>query len=294
GAAATLRLILPTTLSSSHAEALDFEVRTPSCRKPGLKNLTRPIQVDTLVGVMRATPVLSAMALASCRGGVVTAASTNAAAAAAVATATVQYRPPSSRRPSPAVGGGATAAAAAARGKSSPRRGGARGGAAVGHGSRGRGGKGRGSSGGSSGVPGSGRSPLFFQNLALASRPSSTTMGSLTRQQQVSRRSFARALSSYSGGRDGTTERRIRPARVSGASGRRRSGPLPLSRMMMMASPQVTDKEIMREFVTVAASEAASAVKGKPPSAVLEGGKGKTRHNGDAGAGAGAPGGKGG
>lgn len=50
----------------------------------------------------------------------------------------------------------------------------------------------------------------------------------------------------------------------------------------MMSSPQVTDKEIMREFVTVAASEAASAVKGKPPSAVLEGGKGKTHHNGAA------------
>lgn len=40
----------------------------------------------------------------------------------------------------------------------------------------------------------------------------------------------------------------------------------------MMASsppPPVTDKDIMREFVTVAASEAASSVKNKPPSAVL-------------------------
>lgn len=41
--------------------------------------------------------------------------------------------------------------------------------------------------------------------------------------------------------------------------------------MMMASSPSVTDKEIVREFVTVAASEAASSVKNKPPSAILNG-----------------------
>lgn len=56
--------------------------------------------------------------------------------------------------------------------------------------------------------------------------------------------------------------------------------------MMRMASSPVTDKDIMREFVTVAASEAASSIKNKPPSAVLGGDR---KHDGGPGAGA-APG----
>lgn len=63
--------------------------------------------------------------------------------------------------------------------------------------------------------------------------------------------------------RRGSAGRRVRPAATK----------------MANYSPPVTDKDIMREFVSVAASEASSAVKNKPPSAVLAGNK---QHNGDA------------
>ncbi|CAN0055442.1 unnamed protein product, partial [Ectocarpus sp. 4 AP-2014] len=193
------------------------------------------------ISTMRATPVLSAVALASsCRGGVVTTASTSAAALAA---GTLHHRP----APSSSAG-----AASRAQHRSSRRRGG------IGE-------KREPGSRGSGSGSGAGRSALLFQCLS-----SSSAMRGLT---QAPPRRGVRSIYSTSAG---VTSAGSSAVRRRGGAGRRVR---PTATKMANSSPPVTDKDIMREFVSVAASEASSAVKNKPPSAVLGGNK---QHNGDA------------
>ncbi|CAB1109481.1 unnamed protein product [Ectocarpus sp. CCAP 1310/34] len=189
---------------------------------------------------MRATPVFSAVALASsCRGGVVTAASTSPTALAA---GTLH------RRPVPSSSAGA---APREHHRSSRRRGGTGEQRELG-------------SGGSGSGSGGGRSALLFQCLS-----SSFVMRGLT---QAPPRRGVRSIYSTSAGVSSAGSSTVRRR---GSAGRRVR---PAATKMANSSP-VTDKEIMREFVSVAASEASSAVKNKPPSAVLGGNK---QHNGDA------------
>ncbi|CBJ32495.1 Predicted unusual protein kinase (ISS) [Ectocarpus siliculosus] len=196
------------------------------------------------ISTMRATPVLSAVALASsCRGGVVTTASTSAAALAAGA---LHHRPV----PSSSAG-----AASRAHHRSSRRRGGT-------------GEKREPGSRGSGSGSGAGRSTLLFQCLS-----SSSAMRGLT---QARPRRGVRSIYSTSAGVSSAGSSAVRRR---GSAGRRVR---PAATKMANSSPPVTDKDIMREFVSVAASEASSAVKNKPPSAVLAGNK---QHNGDAGRG---------
>ncbi|CAM9697286.1 unnamed protein product, partial [Ectocarpus fasciculatus] len=202
---------------------------------------------------MRATPVLSAVALASsCRGGVVTTASTSAAA---LATGTLHHGPV----PSSSAGGGG--AASRAHHPSSRRRGGG------GTGGK-RGLRSRGNGSGSVGV--GRRSALLFQCLSS----SSSAMRGLT---QAPPRRSVRSIHSISTGGGSSAAGGSVVHRRGGSAGRRVR--LAATKMANSSPPPVTDKEIMREFVSVAASEASSAVKNKPPSAVLGGEK---QHNGDA------------
>lgn len=154
----------------------------------------------------------------------------------------------------------------------------------------------------------SSRTGLLFQGLST-STSSSFSSPAMRGPTRIPRRSVQSASSgrtanaSGNGGRSGW--RRLRAARgqdshhrlqqlppsfstAAGAaapgsrtSRRRTCSQRPLTMMMMASSSPVTDKDIMREFVTVAASEAASSVKNKPPSAVLNG---DSKHNGAAGA----------
>lgn len=249
------------------------------------------------IATMRATPVLSAVALASCRGGGVTAVTTTASAAAAAATATVQ----------PLLSSSAGSIAIRKRGAGGGGRGGGR--------SRSRGGN-------------SSRTGLLFQYLST-SIPSPSFSSSffssfaIRGPARIPRRSVHSVNAGRNASGGGRGGKRLRahdqdhhPAAAAAAAAtphhhqlqqlpssfstaadaaalrarttRRRKSHRP-STMMMMASSPVTDKDIMREFVTVAASEAASSIKNKPPSAVLDG---DSKHNGVPGASA-TPGGTG-
>eukprot|EP00903_Cladosiphon_okamuranus_P007787 g7536.t1 len=231
---------------------------------------------------MRATPVLSAVALASCRGGGVTVATTTAAATAAVAPATTQPLSTSAGR-------------TAARMKSSRKRGGRGRGGGGGGGGGGRQERGVRSRGGSSSI--SRRTGLLFQCLSTSPSSSSSRFSSSAMRggpTRIPRRSVHTtivdaagkvAAGGRRGGRRlGTHEedrhQQLLPsfstaadasAALRSRTSRRLKSRRPLTMMMMASTSPVTDKDIMREFVTVAASEAAASVKNKPPSSVLNG-----------------------